>query len=35
MSGPIEDAENLGVELAEQLLQAGGRPILEEIYGTA
>ncbi len=35
ISGSHDDAENLGVELAERLLAAGGKPILQEIYGTA
>ena len=35
ISGTVEDAERLGVELADRLLATGGRPILQEIYGTA
>ncbi len=34
VSGAIDHAEQLGVELAENLLSAGGGPILQEIYGT-
>ena len=33
--GPIDQAEKLGNELAERLLVSGGKPILQEIYGTA
>ena len=35
VSGAIDQAEELGVELAENLLSAGGAPILQEIYGAA
>ena len=35
ISGATTEAEQLGLELAERLLASGGRPILEEIYGTA
>ncbi|WP_447970752.1 hydroxymethylbilane synthase [Nitrospira sp. M1] len=35
ISGSCDDAETLGVELADRLLAAGGQPILQEIYGTA
>ncbi|GJL53596.1 MAG: porphobilinogen deaminase [Nitrospirales bacterium] len=35
ITGSRENAEALGVELAERLLAAGGQPILQEIYGTA
>ena len=35
ISGTAGDAERLGVELADRLLATGGRPILQEIYGTA
>ncbi|MDR4493805.1 MAG: hydroxymethylbilane synthase [Nitrospirales bacterium] len=34
-SGAEKDAESLGVRLAEQLLDEGAAPILQEIYGTA
>jgi hydroxymethylbilane synthase len=33
LEGPIEEAEPLGLELAEVLLKRGGREILDEIYG--
>ncbi|MGB0909245.1 MAG: hydroxymethylbilane synthase [Nitrospirales bacterium] len=33
VSGTIDRAEELGVELAENLLSAGGGPILQEVYG--
>ncbi len=33
LEGPIEKAESLGVELAEILLNQGGREILAEVYG--
>ena len=33
--GSTTDAHKLGVELADKLLASGGRPILQEIYGTA
>ncbi len=32
ISGPSADAQNLGCELADRLLAAGGREILEEVY---
>lgn len=32
-AGPVADAERLGRELAEELLAAGGRAILDEVYG--
>lgn len=32
ISGSIEKAENIGVELAERLLNAGAREILKEVY---
>jgi hydroxymethylbilane synthase len=35
LSGPLADSEKMGVELAARLLVAGGKPILDEIYGTA
>ena len=35
IAGATEDAHELGVELADRLLASGGRPILQEIYGTA
>ncbi len=35
ISGATKEAEKLGLELAERLLASGGRPILQEIYGTA
>ncbi|MGD9851255.1 MAG: hydroxymethylbilane synthase [Nitrospirales bacterium] len=34
-SGKENEAESLGVRLAEQLLDEGAAPILQEIYGTA
>ena len=34
ITGSVDDAEKLGVDLAERLLSAGGKPILQEIYGT-
>lgn len=34
MSGPVAGAAALGVALAEQLLDRGGRAILEEVYGS-
>ena len=34
LSGLPEDSNRIGVELADRLLAGGGRPILEEIYGT-
>jgi hydroxymethylbilane synthase len=33
LEGPIERAESLGTELAEILLNRGGREILDEVYG--
>lgn len=33
LCGPIEDAEKLGIELAENLLSRGAKEILEKIYG--
>lgn len=33
MTGTIEEAESLGVKVAEQLLGMGGKAILEEVYG--
>ena len=35
ISGSRDDAERMGIELADRLLAAGGRPILDEIYGNA
>jgi hydroxymethylbilane synthase len=35
ISGPAEEAGSLGRRLAEQLLDGGAKPILQEIYGTA
>lgn len=35
LSGPAEEAGSLGTRLAEQLLDGGAQPILQEIYGTA
>ena len=35
ISGSLDEAERIGVELAERLLAAGGRSILQEIYGTS
>ncbi len=32
ISGPMEECENLGIKLADQLLTAGGKAILEEVY---
>lgn len=34
-SGPAEEAEEIGLAAAEELLAAGGREILEEVYGTS
>ncbi|MEE9232792.1 MAG: hydroxymethylbilane synthase, partial [Nitrospirales bacterium] len=34
LSGPTGEAESLGHSLAEELLDRGAQPILEEIYGT-
>lgn len=33
ITGPLEEADRLGKALADRLLAAGGRPILQEIYG--
>ncbi|NKB81612.1 MAG: hydroxymethylbilane synthase [Nitrospirales bacterium] len=33
LSGPLTQAEQLGMQLAEQLLDRGGRTILSEVYG--
>ena len=33
MSGPAESAEKIGTELAQKLLDMGGRRILDEVYG--
>ena len=35
ISGPAGEAGSLGARLAEQLLERGAKPILQEIYGTA
>jgi len=35
LSGPAEEAGSLGTRLAEQLLDGGAQPILQEIYGIA
>ena len=35
ISGPAGEAGSLGARLAEQLLESGAKPILQEIYGTA
>jgi hydroxymethylbilane synthase len=34
LSGPAEEAGAIGIRLAEQLLDGGAHPILQEIYGT-
>ncbi|MDZ7640877.1 MAG: hydroxymethylbilane synthase [Desulfurivibrio sp.] len=34
-NGPVAEAEQLGLAAAEELLAAGGREILEEVYGTS
>lgn len=34
LSGPVANAASLGVTLAEELLNLGGRTILEEVYGS-
>jgi hydroxymethylbilane synthase len=34
-SGPVSDAESIGSALGEELLAAGGREILEDVYGDA
>ncbi|MBU0484422.1 MAG: hydroxymethylbilane synthase [Proteobacteria bacterium] len=33
LAGPIAEAHKLGVQLAEELLDMGGREILQEVYG--
>jgi hydroxymethylbilane synthase len=33
IEGKIEDAENLGIKLAEELLSKGAKEILDEVYG--
>jgi hydroxymethylbilane synthase len=33
LEGPLEKAESLGIQLAEGLLEAGAREILDEVYG--
>ena len=33
MSGPAEEAHQLGIKLANKLLDMGGREILAEVYG--
>jgi hydroxymethylbilane synthase len=35
LSGPAGEAGSLGIRLAEQLLDSGAQPILQEIYGKA
>lgn len=35
VSGPAEEAEAIGMRVAEQLLEGGAQPILQEIYGMA
>lgn len=35
MSGPLDQGEKLGVEMADRLLEKGGREILENVYGKA
>ncbi|PJA78175.1 MAG: hydroxymethylbilane synthase [Nitrospirae bacterium CG_4_9_14_3_um_filter_51_5] len=35
VSGPAEEAECIGTRVAEQLLDGGAQPILQEIYGMA
>jgi hydroxymethylbilane synthase len=32
ISGPVEQCEQLGIQLADQLLADGGKAILEEVY---
>jgi hypothetical protein len=32
VEGPVENAESLGIELAEILLGKGAREILDEVY---
>ncbi|RMH34919.1 MAG: hydroxymethylbilane synthase [Nitrospirae bacterium] len=34
VEGQVDEAEQLGAALAERLLEAGGRPILDEVYGS-
>ncbi len=35
ISGPVTDAEALGTQLAEQLLDEGAKDILDKLYGNA
>ena len=35
ISGSTDNSERIGVDLADRLLAAGGKPILQEIYGKA
>lgn len=35
LSGPAGEAESIGTRVAEQLLEGGAQPILQEIYGMA
>jgi len=35
LSGPTDEAQQIGWKLAEELLNRGAKPILEEIYGNA
>ncbi|MBE9580907.1 MAG: hydroxymethylbilane synthase [Proteobacteria bacterium] len=35
ISGPLEQGKKLGVEMADRLLEKGGREILEKVYGKA
>ncbi len=35
IEGPVEQATQLGTSLAERILEAGGKPILDQIYGRA
>ncbi len=35
IEGPVEQAAQLGTFLAERILEAGGKPILDQIYGRA
>ena len=32
LSGPLDQARKLGLELADAILEMGGREILEEVY---
>jgi len=32
ISGPVTECEQLGIQLADQLLADGGKTILEEVY---